>query len=112
MSNLPTREKDTKGVKETKEKAVKVRVFTLAKELGVESKTLLDYCKELGFANVTNQLNGLEPHQVEALRERVKKGPKRPPSTTPKPSVEPTIPPTIPPVGSKVLNLPLSLIHI
>ena len=106
MSNLPTREKDTKGVKETKEKAVKVRVFTLAKELGVESKTLLDYCKELGFANVTNQLNGLEPHQVEALRERVKKGPKRPPSTTPKPSVEPTIPPTIPPVGSKVLNLP------
>ncbi len=59
---------------QTKEK--KVRVFNLAKELNVESKVLLDYCKELGFSGITNQLNGLEPDQAEALKERTKKGPR------------------------------------
>ena len=60
--------------KDSKEK--KVRVFTLAKELNLENKLLIDYCKELGFAGITNQLNGLEPEQVDALKERAKKGPK------------------------------------
>lgn len=60
--------------KDSKDK--KVRVFTLAKELNVENKLLLDYCKELGFAGITNQLNGLEPEQVDALKERAKKGSK------------------------------------
>src|SRR3954463_11957275 len=60
--------------KDAKEK--KVRVFNLAKELNVESKVLLDYCKELGFSAITNQLNGLEPDQAEALKARVKKAPK------------------------------------
>lgn len=69
MSN--TTSKDTKDTKEKK-----VRVFTLAKELNVESKLLLDYCKELGFAEITNQLSGLIPEQAESLKERSKKGPK------------------------------------
>ena len=59
--------------KDAKEK--KVRVFNLAKELNVESKLLLDFCKELGFAEITNQLSGLVPDQADALKERVKKGP-------------------------------------
>jgi translation initiation factor IF-2 len=54
----------------------KVRVYLLAKEVNVDSKQLLDYCKELGFAQVKNQLSGLETDQVDALRERIKKGPK------------------------------------
>ena len=55
----------TKDVKEKK-----VRVFNLAKELNVESKLLLDYCKELGFSAITNQLNGLDPDQAEAILQR------------------------------------------
>ena len=68
MSNPQTKEKETKDKK--------VRVFNLAKELNLESKVLLDYCKELGFAEIKNQLNGLEPDQVDSLKERVKKGPR------------------------------------
>ena len=56
MSNPQTKEKDTKEKK--------VRVFDLAKELNLESKVLLDYCKELGFTGVSNQLSGLAPEQV------------------------------------------------
>src|SRR5258707_6005246 len=80
--------------KDAKEK--KVRVFNLAKELNVESKLLLDYCKELGFAGITNQLNGLEPDQAEALKERVKKGPKPGATHAPVPGSPPksVIPPT------------------
>ena len=74
MSNPQTKEKDPKEKK--------VRVFNLAKELNLESKVLLDYCKELGFAGVNNQLSGLAPEQADALKERVKKGP-RPGTTSP-----------------------------
>ena len=54
----------------------KVRVYLLAKEVNVDTKQLLDYCKELGFAQVKNQLSGLEAEQVDALKERIKKGPR------------------------------------
>ena len=55
-------------------KATKVRVFNLAKELKLEATDVIEFCKELGFTAVKNQLNGLEPEQVDALRERAKKG--------------------------------------
>ncbi|AMV30120.1 hypothetical protein VT84_37350 [Gemmata sp. SH-PL17] len=84
MSN--TTSKDTKDAKEKK-----VRVFTLAKELNVESKLLLDYCKELGYADITNQLSGLLPEQADALKERTKKGPKAGPGHPPAPA--PGVPP-------------------
>jgi translation initiation factor IF-2 len=89
--------------KDAKEK--KVRVFNLAKDLNLESKVLLDYCKELGFAGITNQLNGLDPDQVEAVKVRAKKGPKAVGPGTPTPAagpVKPVIPPTI---TSKVQTL-------
>jgi len=89
----------------TKEKDKKVRVFALAKELNLESKVLLDYCKELGFAGITNQLNGLEPDQAVSLKERVKKGPKAghaaPAHAAPH---KPGIPANVPPI--KVQTLP------
>src|SRR4051794_2107106 len=70
--------------KDIKEKDKKLRVFALAKELNLESKDLLAYCKELGFAGITNQLHGLEPDQFAPLKERVKKGP-RPGASAPAP---------------------------
>ncbi len=62
--------------KDAKEKPKTVRVFALAKELNLETKDVLAYAKDLGFAEIKNQLSGLSPEQAEALKERVKKGPK------------------------------------
>src|SRR5207248_3924252 len=53
--------------------AEKMRVYALAKTLDVESKTLLDYCKELGY-DVKNQLSSIDPDQAAALTDRVKRG--------------------------------------
>ncbi len=100
MSNPQTKEKP--------EKDKKVRVFALAKELNLESKVLVDICKELGFAGITSQLNGLEPDQVETLKERAKTGLKSGP--TPHAGIAPTPPkPVIPPASqlvNKVQSLP------
>ncbi|QEG32407.1 Translation initiation factor IF-2 [Gemmata obscuriglobus] len=91
--------------KDTKDK--KVRVFNLAKELNVESKVLLDYCKELGFADIKNQLNGLEPEQADALKERVKKGPKSGPAPAPAPNAPPKN--VIPPLAKPIPAIPKPL---
>ena len=77
---------------QTKEKDKKVRVFELAKELALGSKDLVSMAKELGFAAVTNQLSGLTPDQVDALKDRAKKGP-RPGSHAAPPPIKPVIPP-------------------
>ena len=97
MSNPQTKDKDAKDKK--------VRVFALAKELNLETKTLLDYAKELGFAEIKNQLSGLAPEQAEALKERVKKGPR--PGTPRAPAPIPAKP-VIPPVAkdSKIQTIP------
>jgi translation initiation factor IF-2 len=50
------------------------RVYQLAKELAVESKELLDYCKELGY-DIKNQLSALSGDQVDAVVARAKRGP-------------------------------------
>ena len=42
------------------------RVYQLAKELGVESKELLDFCKELGY-DIKNQLSALTGDQAAAV---------------------------------------------
>ena len=48
----------------------KIRVFELAKTLGLETKAVLDYCRDLGY-DVKNQLSSLETDQVEALKARI-----------------------------------------
>lgn len=93
--------------KDTKEK--KVRVFTLAKELNVESKLLLDYCKELGFAEITNQLSGLVPEQADALTERAKKGPKPGAGHAPAPAPGVTLKNVIPPLAKSIHTIPKPL---
>jgi translation initiation factor IF-2 len=50
------------------------RIYQLAKELAVESKELLDYCKELGY-DIKNQLSALTGDQVGAVTARAKQGP-------------------------------------
>ena len=50
------------------------RVYQLAKELKVESKELLDYCKELGY-DIKNQLSALTGEQADAVVARAKAGP-------------------------------------
>jgi translation initiation factor IF-2 len=50
-----------------------MRIYQLAKTLNVESKDLLDYCKELGY-DIKNQLSSLDHDQTEALTQRVKQG--------------------------------------
>jgi translation initiation factor IF-2 len=52
----------------------KVRVYQLARELNVDTKILLDLCKQSGF-DVKNQLSNLEPEQRDALEQMVKRGP-------------------------------------
>jgi translation initiation factor IF-2 len=85
----------TKDIKDSKEK---VRVFALARTLGVDSKTLIDLCKSLGF-DVKSQLASLEPEQVDALKQRIARGVK--------PAAEPAKPAAqvIPPKDKKIVNL-------
>ena len=51
----------------------KVRVYALARELNVESKDLLDLCKQAGF-DVKNQLSSLDPEQRDQIEALIKKG--------------------------------------
>ncbi len=51
----------------------KIRVYVLARELDMESKDLLDMCRQAGF-DVKNQLSSLEPEQRDAIEALVRKG--------------------------------------
>lgn len=78
----------------------KVRVYSLARELNIESKDLVDLCRQHGF-DVKNQLSSLDPDQAEQVKVLVKKGgggsavavAPPPPS---KPAVIPSIPTPVP----------------
>jgi translation initiation factor IF-2 len=81
----------------------KKRVYALAKELNVESKILLDICKELGFEGIKNQLSGLSTDEADAVTNRFKKGSSKP---APAPVVAaPAVLPTAP-IPTKVQTLP------
>ncbi len=60
-----------------------MRVYVLAKELKVESKLLLEICKELGYEHVKNQLSNLETDQADAVVARIKKGTAKPAAHAP-----------------------------
>ena len=51
----------------------KVRVYQLARELGVDSKELVDLCKTQGF-DVKSHVSALDPEQKDLLVELLKKG--------------------------------------
>src|SRR5438132_9092987 len=79
----------------------RVRVYALARELDVESKDLLDLCKQAGF-DVKNQLSNLEPEQVATLKDLIKRGAKTTPAPTPH---KPATPVMLPEVGKAMPNL-------
>ncbi len=51
----------------------KVRVYSLARELNVESKDLLDLCHQAGI-DVKNQLSSLDPEQRDLVEQMLKRG--------------------------------------
>ena len=51
----------------------KVRVYALARELDMESKALLEMCRQAGF-DVKNQLSSLEPDQRDMIEALIRKG--------------------------------------
>lgn len=51
----------------------KVRIYALARELDIESKDLLEMCRQAGY-DVKNQLSSLDPDQRDAVELMVKKG--------------------------------------
>ena len=100
----------TKEPKEKDAKGTKPRVFNVASELSLDTKAVIELCKELGFANIKNQLNALEPDQVEAIKQRAKSGPPKPAAKPPvaaRPAA-PAAPPkpvALPKIDAKMANL-------
>ncbi len=81
----------------------KLRVFELAKTLGLESKAVLDYCRDLGY-DIKNQLSSLEQDQIDALKGRAVKGGKpSAPAQAPAPRPAP-----LPKVEKKMATIPVA----
>ncbi|HEV8062117.1 MAG TPA: translation initiation factor IF-2 [Gemmataceae bacterium] len=84
----------------------KTRVYALARELNVESKDLLDLCRQAGI-DVKNQLSSLDPDQRDAVLVLLKKGSSGgtavAASTAAPPKVAPA--PVIPVVQTPIRNL-------
>src|SRR5271165_5803625 len=51
----------------------KVRIYALARELNIESKDLVDLCRQAGF-DVKNQLSVLDPDQKDQVVQMIKRG--------------------------------------
>jgi translation initiation factor IF-2 len=51
----------------------KVRIYALARELNMDSKDLLDMCRQAGY-DVKNQLSSLDPEQKDQIVQMVKRG--------------------------------------
>jgi translation initiation factor IF-2 len=66
----------------------KIRVYVLARELNIDTKVLLDLCKQAGY-DVKNQLSNLEPEQRDAIVARLKSGTQKPASSAPAKPVMP-----------------------
>ncbi|TLD42552.1 MAG: Translation initiation factor 2 [Candidatus Jettenia ecosi] len=69
----------------------KIRISSLAKELGVKSSLLIDKCHERGLTHITHHANTLVPEQAEMIRQLFQ------PSTKVTPAEEPKVKETAPP---------------
>jgi translation initiation factor IF-2 len=81
----------------------KVRVYSLARELNVDSKDLLELCRQAGF-DVRNQLSSLEPEQRDIVEVMLKKGGLSAAVAAAKPAAAaaiPTIPARIPNLSAR-----------
>jgi translation initiation factor IF-2 len=77
----------------------KVRLYVLARELDMESKVLLDLCRQHGI-DIKNQLSNIEPEQRDQIVALVKRGSggAAAPATT--------APPSLPPAKVRILDVP------
>src|SRR6185436_8917378 len=71
----------------------KIRVYVLARELNVDTKILLDMCKQAGY-DVKNQLSNLEPEQRDAIEALLKAGSQKPAAGAP--PAKPVLPSPLP----------------
>jgi translation initiation factor IF-2 len=81
----------------------KVRVYALARELNIESKDLLDMCRQAGI-DVKNQLSSLDPDQRDLVEQMVRRGGSPVAvAAPPKPAtpVIPTLPTPVPTLASR-----------
>jgi translation initiation factor IF-2 len=58
----------------------KIRISSLAKELGVKSNLLIDKCHEKGLTHITHHANTLVPEQAEMIRQLFQPGTKATPA--------------------------------
>ena len=79
----------------------KIRVFELAKTLGLETKAVLEHCRDLGF-DVKNQLSSLESEQVDFLKGKIATGARPSAPAAPAPSK----PAPLPKTEKKIHSLP------
>src|SRR5262245_61276272 len=61
------------AVQESQLQKDKIRVYVLARELNIDTKELLDLCKQAGL-DVKNQLSSIDPDQKDMIEQLVKKG--------------------------------------
>jgi translation initiation factor IF-2 len=80
----------------------KIRIYALARELNVDTKDLIDLCRQAGF-EVKNQLSSLDPEQRDQVEQMVKRGGGVAVAAPPK-SAAPVIPQVMTPVP--VLHTP------
>ncbi len=81
------------------QKKEKVRIFALARELGMETKDLLVLCQQHGL-DVKNQLSTIEPEVRDQILQLVKRGSAKPQAPAPAP-----VAPAVPPPTRKIVNL-------
>lgn len=74
----------------------KIRVYVLARELNVESKDLLDLCRQAGY-DVKNQLSNLDPDQRDAIEAMLKRGKTAPAPAAARPAAQ-----ALPEISSRV----------
>ena len=54
---------------------MKIRIFTLAKELDMDSKLLIEYCQKLGIILKNSALASISPEEKEQVLAFIKQGP-------------------------------------
>jgi translation initiation factor IF-2 len=58
----------------------KVRIYEVAKELGMEQKALVALVQSMGFGEVRNHMSSVEPELVERVRRHIESKRARPSS--------------------------------
>ena len=54
---------------------MKIRIFTLAKELNMDSKVLIGYCQKLGMTIKDSPLASISEEERDRILEFIKQGP-------------------------------------